>query len=226
MFVVPMSFRPHLLVVLFLTLSTSANARLLGFGGDSWKEEVLLHDGSKIIVKRSQSYGGRHEIGQSSPIKEHTISFTLPDSSKSITWTSEYSGDIGRTNFKLIAVHVLKGTPYLLASPNGCYSYGKWGRPNPPYVYFKYDGKEWQRIHRKEFPVEFKTINVALSLGGQDFKTMLKLDLVPAEKIRELNSDVRIPEYKTIVREPMDRQGVCPPPTGSDGRLIPFVQYD
>ncbi len=55
---------------------------------------------------------------------------------------------------------------------------------------------------------------------------MLKLDLVPAEKIRELNSDVRIPEYKTIVREPMDRQGVCPPPTGSDGRLIPFVQYD
>lgn len=173
-----MSFRSFFFVFVFLALSTNANAGFLGFGGDRWKEEVLLHDGSKIIVKRSQSYGGRHEIGQSSPIKEHTISFTLPNSSKSITWTSEYSDDIGRTNFKLIAVHVLKGTPYLLASPNGCYSYGKWGRPNPPYVYFKYDGKEWQRIHRKEFPVEFKTINVALSLGGQDFKAMLKLDLV------------------------------------------------
>jgi hypothetical protein len=28
----------------------------MGFGGTSWKEEVLLHDGSTFIVKRSQSY--------------------------------------------------------------------------------------------------------------------------------------------------------------------------
>ena len=64
-------------ICLVLTLGVSMNAS--GFGGDSWKEEVLLHDGSTIIVKRSQSYGGRHEIGQPPPIKEHTITFMLPN---------------------------------------------------------------------------------------------------------------------------------------------------
>src|SRR4030067_931887 len=82
-------------LVLILWVSMSAYAGFLGLGGDSWKEEVLLHDGSKIIVKRSQSYGGRHEIGQPSPIKEHTISFTLPNSHKAITWTSAYGEDLG-----------------------------------------------------------------------------------------------------------------------------------
>ena len=37
----------------------NACAGLFGFGGDSWKEEVLLHDGAKIVVKRSLSYSGR-----------------------------------------------------------------------------------------------------------------------------------------------------------------------
>jgi hypothetical protein len=79
-----------------LMIGASMNAcAVLPGGGKSWKEEVLLHDGGKVIVKRSQSYGGRHEIGQSPPVKEHTISFTLPNSSKAITWTSEYGEVLG-----------------------------------------------------------------------------------------------------------------------------------
>ena len=133
-------------LLLMMGANMSANAGLFGFGDTSWKEEVLLHDGSKIIVERSQSYGGRHEIGQPPPIKEHVISFTLPGSSKTVTWKSEYGEDLGRTNFNLLAVHVMNSTPYIVAEPNLCLSYNKWGRPNPPYVFFKYDGKAWQRI--------------------------------------------------------------------------------
>jgi hypothetical protein len=88
-------------ISLALILGVSMNA--CGFGGDSWKEEVLLHDGSKIIVNRSQSYGGRHEIGQSPPIKEQEITFTLPNTKKNITFKSEYGEDIGRANFQLLA---------------------------------------------------------------------------------------------------------------------------
>src|SRR3990167_9349098 len=69
----------------------------------TWKEEVLLHDGGKIIVKRSQSYGGRHEIGQTPPIKEQEITFTVPTNNKTLTFKSEYGEDIGRANFKLLA---------------------------------------------------------------------------------------------------------------------------
>jgi len=190
-------------LILTLGVSMSADAGLFGFGGDSWKEEVLLHNGSKLIVKRSQSYGGRHEIGQPSPIKEHTITFSLPNTNKAITWTSEYGEDLGRTNFNLLAVHVLNGTLYIVAEPNLCLSYNKWGRPNPPYVFFKYDGKAWQRIPLEEFPVEFKTINVALTLGGRDVEAMVSLGLVSSENIKERNSRLTQTEYKTILREPL-----------------------
>ncbi len=186
---------------LFLTLGVSMNA--YGFGGDRWKEEVLLHDGSQIIVTRSQSYGGRHEVGQPPPIKEHTISFMLPNTNKAITWTSEYGEDLGRTNFHLLAVHVLNGTPYIVVEPNLCLSYNKWGRPNPPYVFFKYDGNAWQRITHEEFPAEFTTLNVAISLDTRHVQEMVRLGVVQAEQIRQRNSRFPQPEYKTILREPV-----------------------
>ena len=189
--------------LLMMGMSMSAEAGLFGLGGDSWQEEVLLHDGSKLIVKRSQTYGGRHEIGQPAPIKEHTITFTLPNTDKTIRWTSEYGEDIGRTNFNLLAVHVLNGTPYIVASPNLCLSYNKWGRPNPPYIFFKYAGNEWQRIPLEECPAEFRTINVALDIMGREVKSLVSLGLVSSEKIKELNQHTTIPEYKTILREPL-----------------------
>jgi hypothetical protein len=186
-------------------ISTVTCAGFLGFGGDSWKEEVLLHDGSKMVITRSQTYGGRHEIGQPPPIKEHTIAFTLPGLDKRITWTSEYGEDIGRTNFFLLAVHVLNGTPYVVAEPNLCLSYNKWGRPNPPYVFFKYGGKTWQRVPLEEFPAEFTTVNVALDILGREVENLVSSGFVSSEKIKELNHHVIQPEYKTILREPVKR---------------------
>ena len=47
-----------LAMLLMLGSSLSACAGFLGFGGDSWKEEVLLHDGSKIIARRPNVAGG------------------------------------------------------------------------------------------------------------------------------------------------------------------------
>lgn len=198
-----------LCLLLSLMAATSADAGLFGFGGDSWQEEVLLHDGRKMVITRSQTYGGRHEVGQPSPIKEHTITFTLPGSQKTITWTSEYGEDLGRTNFHLLAVHVLNGTPYLVTEPNLCLSYNKWGRPNPPYVFFKYDGQVWHRIPLEAFPAEFSTLNVAISLDTGHVQEMIKLGLMPAENIRQRNSRLVQPEYKTILREPVANER-CP----------------
>lgn len=209
------------MAISILSLGVSMSAfEVFGSDGDSWKEEVLLHDGTKLIVQRSQSYGGRHEIGQRPPIKEHTITFTLPSTNRPITWTSEYSEDIGRTNFNLLAVHLLEGTPYIVASPNLCLSYNKWGRPNPPYVFFKYDNKVWQRIPLEIVPVEFKTINVALDIRGRQVEGLASLGLVSSEKIKELNQHTTIPEFKTILREPV-KSGTA----GSSVNCIELVQY-
>ncbi|TKB66619.1 MAG: hypothetical protein E8D47_06485 [Nitrospira sp.] len=108
-----------------LDMSGCAGVGALPFGGDSWKEEVQLHDGSTMVVERSQSYGGRHEIGQSSPIKEQTITFTVPNTSTTIEFQSEYGEDIGRANFELLALHILNSTPYIVTAPNLCLSYNK-----------------------------------------------------------------------------------------------------
>lgn len=193
-----------LLISLFISLDMSACAMrdALPFGGDSWKEEVLLHDGSKLVITRSQTYGGRHEIGQPSSITEHTVTFTLPHTNKRMIWTSEYGKELGRTNFHLLAVHVLNGTPYIVTEPNLCPSYRKWGRPNPPYVFFKYDGTTWQRIPLEDVPTEFTTMNVVLGLSRQFVDAMVKQRVVPVEQIQKWNSQLSRPAYRTILREP------------------------
>lgn len=184
-------------------MSACAMVDALPFSVDRWKEEVLLHDGSKLVITRSQTYGGRHEVGQPSPIKEHTITFRLPSTGKTVSWTSEYDESLGRTNFHLLAVHVLNGTPYIVTEPNLCLSYNKWGRPNPPYVFFKYDGTAWQRIPLEAFPPELTTTNVVLGLSRQFVDAMVKQGVVPSEHIQKQNSQLPQPEYKTILRESM-----------------------
>lgn len=194
-------------MVLTLGGCLSVKAGLFGLGGDSWKEEVLLHDGQKIIVQRTQSYGGRSEPGQSGPIKEHTIRFTLPGASQTVTWTSDYGEDLGRTNFNLMAVHVLDGTPYVVAEPNLCLSYNKWGRPNPPYVFFKYEANVWQRIPLEQLPAEFKTINVAHNTLGRDAQDLVQMGLVPVEKVKAMNVSSN-PLYRSILREALPQERI------------------
>jgi len=196
----------HWSIALFLLLTLTACAG--GIGGRSsvaWREEVLLHDGKKVIVERSQTYGGRHEVGQSPPVKELTIAFKLPGSGQRITWTSEYAEDLGRTNFDLAALHVLNDTPYLVALPNLCLSYNKWGRPNPPYVFFKYEGKIWKRIALAEFPTEFKDTNMVINSLGEA-EALKSQSLVSADWVKAVNAELRQPEYKTILREALPKE--------------------
>lgn len=190
-------------VILMMGAGMSATAGWFGLGGTSWKEEVLLHDETKIVVKRSQTYGGRHEIGQSPPVKEHTIAFGLPGSNKAVQWTSEYGEDLGRTSYNLLALHILAGTPYLVAEPNLCLAYNKFGRPNPPYIIFKYDGKTWQRIPLSELPQEFKTINLIVNNGREEDieKAAIKLGHVSAEDVQKINSSLPQSQYRSILRE-------------------------
>lgn len=196
-------------VLLTMGVSMNADAGLFGIGGTSWKEEVLLHDGSKVVAERWQNYGGRHEIGQSPPIKEQTLTVVVPGTKERVTWKSEYGEELGRTNFIPIALHILNGTPYVIAAPHLCLSYNKWGRPNPPYVIFKHDKDEWQRISLQELPIEFKDVNLVVSTKGEE-KTLTAESVVAASTVRKLNNDLRQPEYRAILREPLPGSSLCP----------------
>jgi hypothetical protein len=204
-----MVLRAGPLLVLILAVTNMNAFAFLGFGDSaSWKEEVLLHDGRKIVVERMQTRGGRGEIGQS-PIKEHSISFTLPGSRKVITWKDEYSQDVGHSNFDLLALHVLNDISYIVVSTYGCLAYNKWNRPNPPYVIFKYDGKEWQRIPLSELPPEFKDINLIINASAHE-KELVSMGMTSPEKVKKFNSSLTQPELKSIIREPLEQKDLCP----------------
>jgi len=208
-------------VMLMMGVGMNANAGLFGLGGTSWKEEVLLHDGTKIIVERQMKRGGRHEITSGPPIKEHSIDITMPGTGKTITWRDEYSEEVGSASLLLLALHIGNNVPYLIASPYGCLAYNKYGRPNPPYVIFKHDGKEWQRIPLSELPMEFKTVNLVIGPSNEE-KNLERLSTVSIAGVEAMNRDYRQPEYKTILREPLER-GRCPQYSSSPKAPIPIV---
>lgn len=166
----------------------------------SWQEEVVLHDGSKIMVDRSQSYGGRRELGQSPPIKEQTISFTIPNTNEYISWKSEYGEDIKRANFTPLALHISDGVPYIILTTTSCLSYNKWGRPNPPYVIFKFQSKVWQRIFLEELPIELDSINLVIATKSNE-EVLLDESPINSVLMKELNRDINQPELNGILRK-------------------------
>jgi hypothetical protein len=173
---------------------------------DSWKEEVLLHDGSKIIVERTVERGGRHEIGQQPPYKYQSLIFIMPETKQEIVWEDKFSEDVGSANFLPMLLDISGGAAYLVAYPMGCLSYNKWGRPNPPYVIFKHEGKEWKRIPLQELPAEIKTPNLIFSMPDMKVKESGKR-FMTVEMIGAIIAGYKQPEYKTILREPYQGAG-------------------
>ena len=199
-------------MLLMLGSSLSACAEFLGLGGDIWKEEVLLHDGQKIIVERTIKRHGGHEIGQRPPIGDQSIRFTMQGTHRQVEWKDEYSEDVSGANFLLMALDVVQDTAYLVVTPMGCQSYNKWGRPNPPYVIFKNDGegKEWIRIPLQDLPAEIRLPNMLHSSPDDVAKNSAKGGIVSAETIRSENDGFRQPEFRTILREAIPTSSLCP----------------
>ena len=189
-----------LTVVMVACVSATSITKI---AGDSWKEEIALHDGRTMIIKRTQHYKGMHSIDQSVPVGEHTVSFTLPQTGKSYTWTSEYGEELGRTNFNLLAVHVLDNIPYIIATPVGCLSYNKWGRPNPPYAIFKHADNAWQRIQMSELPQEFNTLNVLISPREKDIQSRNINAVTVKQRNHELRNTEISRELRSLLREPI-----------------------
>lgn len=193
-------------LVLSSMVSISAYASFFGVGGTNWKEEALLHDGNKIIVTRSVEHGGRHELGQYPPYKEQSLTFSVSGTNQPVTWEDHYSDDIGSSSFMPMAVDIVNGRAYVVADTMGCLAYNKWGRPNPPYVVFRYDGKEWQRIPLSGLPDEIKRPNLIFSMPDIEVEKLGK-SFVNAEMIQKINNSGRIKqsEHLSILREPMKK---------------------
>lgn len=186
------------LVLSLVTLNSCAGR--FGFDGTSWQEEVLLHDGNKLIVERSVSRGGPREIGQRGSYTKETLAFKHPASGEIITWEDNATPDLRNSNFLPMALDVYPDAAYLVVSPMGCFSYNKWGRPNPPYVVFRFGVKTWSRVDLSELPAETKAPNMIFSSPDTEVER-LGMRFVDAETIKRINDEHRRPEYKAILRK-------------------------
>jgi hypothetical protein len=167
----------------------------------SWKEEVLLHDGRTIIVKRSQTYGGYSEPAskERSVILEDWV-FPIPGTEQDIRWSVDMRTPPAGSSLLLITLGFVDGIPYIATRPAGCIAYNYWGRPNPPYVFFKYIGTQWQRIALTDYPRELTEANVVV--GGRPNPQKQSGNTLSIAKIKEENRLLE-PHLKRIVREPL-----------------------
>lgn len=155
------------------------------------------------MVKRTADRGGRHEIGQRPPIETQSLSFTLPSSQQTVSWKVEYAEDIGYADLSPIMLDIVDNTPFLVNRTVGCLAYNKWGRPNPPYIIFRYANKTWQQIELEDLPMALKVPNMIISSPDLEAQRA-GMDPVSAEKIYKLNNQLSQPEYKTILWESME----------------------
>jgi len=197
------------LLVFIAMVLTSINAcEYFGIGNTmSWKEEVLLHDGSKIVVKRIFHLGSKPtwESTERQALDE-IVAFNLPGSNKKITWTTDFRDAKPEPNsLNLLVLDIVNGTPYIATYPAGCIAYNKWKRPNPPYIFLKYDGNDWKQIPLEEFPEEISKVNVIVGKPPEE----LKKSFYTVEQVNEQNHDIHRSELKTIIRTPLKENDLC-----------------
>ena len=188
---------------LFLMMGVSMSA--CATSTFTWREEVLLHDGKKIVVERTDIYDSsmRHEIGQGPPLAEHKTTFTIPGTNQTVIWKSDNRSPSAPDYLHLLVLDFVDGVPYVATTTGRCATYNKWGRPNPPYVFFKYVG-EWKRIALEEFSEKLK-INVIVTGRKKDNPKISEVDqkfgFVPAETVADINGEPgRSKHYYSILR--------------------------
>jgi len=204
----------HRLMVIPVVMCLSACSGPSGYvplsNGDTWQEEVLLHDGKKIVAERTTVRGGRHEAGQKGDYVAQSMRFTLPGGSQHIEWEDTRINGIGNSSFLPMALDVVKGTPYIVANTMGCLAYNQWGRPNPPYVIFKFEANAWTRIPMEALPLEVKTPNLVQSMPDLMAAKEPKR-FVTAQRIAQIVGEYRQAEYRSVLREPVNYDPSCIP---------------
>lgn len=172
-------------VALLFALLLSACATIGGGGTRSWTEQVILPDGRELIVERSHTLGNRFDK-ELSAIKSppgataYVVTVPLPDGRK-VSWEAEHKEMIP------IAVAIAREAAYVVASPFNCRSYAKLGRPVPPFIIFKHEGKQWMRTTIDELPQEIVEANLLIATDSQQAVSEFDKGMVTAKTIKRLN---------------------------------------
>lgn len=157
----------------------------------SWKQEVPLVDGRKIIIERISEQGPfqpmlnmRLETGQE-------LTFVNPDTGETVKWRIPDG----------LAPHMLNfdaGVAYYVLAAHTVGDYNKWECPNPPWLAYRFERGTWSRVPLDTVPATFSRPNlVAMAKGYEQYTSDGYVT------IGELQAYLRrlAPIYRTISRE-------------------------
>lgn len=146
---------PARLARLGVLLSAGFALNACGEGGKTldWKQEVRLQDGRTIIVERKSKQTGKIFPENTVIEYEKALSFFHPDTNERIQWTLPKGTGAWMLDFD-------NGYPYLVLRTSSVADYNKWECPNPPWLAFRYESGQWQRIGQERLPARFVKPNL------------------------------------------------------------------
>lgn len=157
--------------------------------GPSWDEEVVMFDGTRAVVKRGTILGNPldrefSDVGLGRPLKGNTLRAPVSEWRSTATWEA--------MGLNPQSINRVGGVWYLSATPMLCGDYDTWGRPAPPYVFFRYSGDAWQGIGVEEFPPQIVKRNLSY-YNSRSHRMPIGGGYLSAERASEL--DYGLPDY-------------------------------
>jgi len=119
----------------------------------NWKQEVLLGDGRVIVMDRVSKQTGKIFPENTVIEYEKSLAFAHPDTGERIGWTLPKGTGAWMLDFD-------GGYPYLVLRTSSVADYNNWECPNPPWLVFRYESGQWQRIGQEQLPARFVKPNL------------------------------------------------------------------
>src|SRR5690606_22753592 len=158
-----------ILILSFITGCAAASSRHESFR--EWKEEVKLNDGRIIMVNQKWRCDriGKYNTGKEycSTMRESWLTFQLPEfSNQEITWNEELMP---------LVLNVDQGQLYIVGIAEGG-QFLIYGKPQPPYIGYRWNADEWHRIPFEEIPEAIYKTNMATEFPRGNSPSLFKLE--------------------------------------------------
>jgi hypothetical protein len=157
----------------------------------SWKQEVPLADGRKLVIERT-SEQTPFLVGTNSRMETaQELSFVHPDSGERVKWRIP----------KGLVPHMLEfdgPLAYSVLAAHSVRDYNDWECPNPPWIVYRYERGSWSRVPLDALPAKFVAPNVMTQASGYEQYTADGY-----VTLEEMGTYLRriAPEYRAIGRQ-------------------------
>jgi hypothetical protein len=136
----------------------------------AWQEEVKLNDGRVIVVAQKRrceaAYTG-HDFA-SCISRETWLRIKLPEfGSEEIVWNERLDP---------MLVNIDKGKLYVVGRPPTGREFNLYGRPQPPYLGYRWIGEKWEAISFRDIPDAIYDTNMVIDLPPEEtrFLTLVR----------------------------------------------------